>query len=124
MARGVFFRKFTKYNDYTNVTALGKVHTHLFILGMPVFLIVALYAAHNNLNEIKAFRAFMCIYNTSVPLTAAMLLLRGILQVRGTAVSAAVSASVSGIASIGHILTGIGIILLLISFKKLCGNKG
>lgn len=34
MAGGVFYREFTKYNAYTGVTALGKVHTHLFMLGM------------------------------------------------------------------------------------------
>ena len=42
MAGGVFYREFTKYNGYTGVTALGKVHTHLFMLGMLVFLVVAL----------------------------------------------------------------------------------
>ena len=45
MAGGVFYREFTKYNGFTGMTALGKVHTHLFLLGMLVFLVVALYAA-------------------------------------------------------------------------------
>jgi len=37
---GVFYREFTKWNGFTGVT-LGKVHAHLFLLGMIVFLLVA-----------------------------------------------------------------------------------
>ena len=115
MAGGVFYREFTKFNCYTGVTALGKVHTHLFLLGMLVFLVVALYGAHNDLRALKTFRGFLWTYNIGVPLTAAMLLVRGVPQVLGMTLSTAVNASISGIAGIGHILTGIGIILLLIS---------
>ena len=51
-----------------------------------------------------------------------MLAVRGVAQVRGTALSAAANASISGIAGVGHILTGAGIILLLLSFKKMTKN--
>ena len=34
MAGGVFYREFTKLNGFTGVTTLGKVHPHLFLLGM------------------------------------------------------------------------------------------
>lgn len=122
MAGGVFYREFTKFNNYTGVTALGKVHTHLFLLGMLVFLVVALYGAHNDLQKIKMFRGFLWTYNIGVPLTSVMLLVRGVTQVLGMNLSSAASASISGIAGIGHILTGIGIILLLLSLKKLAKN--
>ena len=122
MAGGVFYREFTKYSGFTGVTALGKVHAHLFLLGMLVFLVVALYGAHNDLKKIRTFRAFLWTYNIGVPLTAIMLVVRGVAQVGGLALSAAANASISGIADIGHILTGIGIILLLLSFKKLAKN--
>ncbi len=118
MAGGVFYREFTKYSSYTGVTALGKIHTHLFLLGMLVFLVVALYAAHNDLQKIKMFRGFLWTYNLGVSLTAAMLLVRGVIQVAGMEISGAVDASISGFAGIGHILTGTGIVLLLLSLKK------
>ncbi len=118
MAGGVFYREFTKYNGYTGVTALGKVHTHLFMLGMLVFLVVALYGTHMDLEKIKTFRGFLWVYNIGLPLTSIMLLVRGVTQVLGMNLSSAADASISGIAGIGHILTGIGIILLLLSFKK------
>lgn len=123
MAGGVFYREFTKYSGFTGVTALGKVHAHLFLLGMLVFLVVALYGAHNDLTKIKTFRAFLWTYNISVPLTAVMLVIRGVAQVKGLALSAAANASISGIAGIGHILTGAGIILLLLSLKTVAKNE-
>ena len=101
------------------MTALGKVHTHLFLLGMLVFLLVALFAGRLELEKQKGFALFMKLYNVGVPLTAVMMLVRGVTQVLGMSLSAGDSASISGIAGIGHILTGVGIILLLVSLKKL-----
>ena len=118
MAGGVFYREFTKFNGFTGVTALGKVHTHLFLLGMLVFLVTALFAAHNDLTKFKTFRVFLWTYNIGVPLTAVMLLVRGVTQVLDLSLSAGASAAISGVAGIGHILTGVGIILLLGSLKK------
>ena len=59
MAGGVFYREFTKFNEFTEATILGKVHTHFFLLGMVVFWITALFAAQKNLEEIKTFKVFM-----------------------------------------------------------------
>ena len=122
MVGGVFYREFTKWNGYTGVTSLGKVHTHLFLLGMMVFLLVALFAAHDDLQKQKAFRVFMCVYNIGVPLTAVMLLVRGIPQVLDRTLSSGANAAISGIAGIGHIMVGTGLILLLVSLKKAAKN--
>ena len=122
MAGGVFYREFTKYNGFTGVTALGKVHTHLFLLGMLVFLVVALYARQSGLGKNKTFRVSLWTYNIGVPLTAVMLPVRGVTQVLGLSLSSGASAAISGIAGIGHILTGVGIVTLLVSLKKLAKN--
>ena len=117
MVCGVFYREFTKYQDFTGVTALGKVHAHLFLLGMVMFLIVALFAMHWDLAGQKKFRWFLRTYNIGVPLTAAMLLVRGVTQVLGLTLTTGASAAMSGIAGIGHILTGVGLILLLLALR-------
>ena len=49
MVGGVFFREFTKYNSFEGTTALGKVHVHLFLLGMVVYLLVALFNKNKEL---------------------------------------------------------------------------
>jgi hypothetical protein len=118
MVGGVFYREFTKWNGYTGVTALGKVHAHLFLLGMMMFLLVALFASRCDPAGQKSFRIFMRIYNVGVPLTAVMLAVRGIMQVRGITPAAGADAAVSGISGIGHILTGAGLVLLILSLKK------
>lgn len=115
---GVFYREFTKINKYTGVTALGKVHVHLFMLGTIVFLLVSLFAMQQKLQENKTFRAFMWVYNIGLPITVIMFAIRGITEVLNMNLSSSASAAISGMAGIGHILTGTGIILLLVSLKK------
>ncbi|MGN0596431.1 MAG: DUF2871 domain-containing protein [Ruminiclostridium sp.] len=123
MAMGVFFREFTKFNGYDGTTTLGKVHTHLFLLGMFVFLITALFVGRlKNLESLKTFRTFNIVYNISVPLTAVMMTVRGITQVLGAELSKGADAAISGIAGIGHIAAGTGIILLLLSLIKAAKN--
>lgn len=124
MVGGVFYREFTKWNGFTGMTALGKVHTHLFLLGMLMFLIIALFAEHHDLQKQKLFRVFLWVYNIGGPLTAVMLVVRGIAQVLNVSLSSAANASISGIAGIGHILTGVGLVLLLISLKKTAESVG
>ncbi len=118
MVGGVFYREFTKWNDFSGATMLGKVHAHLFLLGMLMFLLVALFAKNEDLKSQKLFRIFMCLYNVGLPLTAIMMVVRGIPEVLGLSLSRGMNAAISGIAGIGHILIGTGIILLFLSLKK------
>lgn len=119
---GVFYREFTKWNEYNDVTTLGKTHVHLFAMGTIVFLIVALFSMQQELSNNKMFRVFLWVYNIGLPITTVMMVVRGITQVLNISLSDAQNASISGIAGIGHILTGVGFILLLVSLKKTAGN--
>ena len=83
-----------------------------------LFLIVALFSDRLDLEKDKTFALFMRIYNIGLPLTVLMMLIRGTLQVLGTPLSKGLNASISGIAGIGHILLGAGLILLIVSLKK------
>ena len=62
----------------------------------------------------------MCIRdsNGGVILTAVMMLVHGTLQVLHVELSKGAEASISGIAGIGHILTGTGLVMLLLSLRK------
>ena len=40
MVGGVFYREFTKFNGFTARTALGVVHTHYFLLGMSMVMLL------------------------------------------------------------------------------------
>lgn len=118
MAGGVFYREYTKWNHFSGVTMLSKVHAHLFMLGMMVFLLVALFSRQMDLEKENSFRWFLRLYNIGLPLTVVMMLVRGILQVKGVALSDGADAAISGIAGIGHIVLSIGLLLLLVTLKR------
>lgn len=118
MAGGVFYREFTKWNGFAGRTSLAFVHAHLIGLGVLGFLLVALFCRVLPLERQKGFGAFLVTYNIGLPLTAVMLAVRGVLQVLGTPLSAGADAAISGIAGIGHILLGAGLVLLVLALRR------
>lgn len=123
MVGGVFYREFTKLSAFTGNTVLGVVHTHLFLLGMVFFLIAALFQMNVDLMSHKNFKKFYIIYNLGVAVMVIMLIVRGVTQVQGLELSRGLDAAISGIAGIGHILVGIGMIFYFMMLKKLIGEK-
>lgn len=97
---GVFYREFTKMNGYTAWTILSVVHTHYFILGMMFFLVLGIVSTCVHFRSNRA----VLFYNVGLNLTAIMLVVRGIVQVLDLDV---VSALISGITGIGHIILNI-----------------
>ncbi len=118
MVGGVFYREFTKWNGFTGVTALGKVHVHLFVLGMAVFLIAALFSERQNLAASKKWNVFMRFYNIGLILAVIMLVVRGVTQVLAIPLSTGMSAAISGVAGLGHIILAIGMIAFLLCLKE------
>ena len=110
---GVFYREFTKLNGFTGTTVLANIHVHLMVL------ILALFSQRTNLISEKKFKYFMIVYNGGLLITVIMLMMRGVLQVLGTSVSSGMNAAISGIAGIGHILLGVGLIILMVILLKL-----
>lgn len=123
MVGGVFYREYTKFAGFTGVTTLSVVHTHLFMLGMVMFLVVGLLCDRLPLAGEKQFRRFLTLYNIGVPLTAIMLFVRGLTQVMALPLSRGADAAISGIAGIGHILAGVGIVFLLLCLRRVAGAR-
>ena len=117
MVGGVFYREFTKFNGFTGKTTLGVVHTHYFLLGMVFFLLLLLLEKSFSFTGAKTGRILVA-YQVGLNLTAVMFVVRGITQVLGTALSSGMSAAISGIAGIGHILLGISLVLVLMQVKR------
>ena len=80
MAGGVFYREFTKLNGFTGKTTLSVVHTHYFLLGMVVFLLLLLSEKVFAFSGEKTGRV-LALYHTGLNITGAALLARGITQV-------------------------------------------
>ena len=117
MVGGVFYREFTKFNGFTARTALGVVHTHYFLLGMVFFLLLLLLEKSFSFTGAKTKRA-LTTYHIGLNMTAVMLVVRGIPQVLGTPLSAEMTASISGVAGIGHILLGVSMVMLLLQIRR------
>lgn len=119
IAAGVFYREFTKWNGYTGITVLGYVHTHLFVFGMILFLVITLFCKQEPaLLQDKRFGAFYILYNIALPFMACVMLVRGILQVQNVDLTKAVDAMISGFAGISHILITISLGLFFAALKK------
>ena len=117
MVGGVFYREFTKFSGFTGRTALGVVHTHYFLLGMVFFLLLLLLEKNFSFTDAKTCK-ILAVYHIGLNLTAVMLMVRGVTQVMGTALSSGMSAAISGIAGIGHILLGVSLVLVLVQIKR------
>ena len=123
MVGGVFYREFTKFNGFTGKTALGVVHTHYFVLGMVFYLLLLL------LEKAFAFTGkntgrVLAVYHVGLNLTAVMFVVRGVTQVLGLALSSGMSAAISGVAGIGHILLGVSLVLILLEIRRSVLAKG
>ena len=117
MAGGVFYREFTKFSGFTAKTTLSVVHTHYFLLGMVFFLLLLLLEKNFFFTGPKTGRALV-LYHVGLNLTAVMLVVRGVVQVLGTPLSTVMSAAISGMAGIGHILLGVSLVLLLVQIRR------
>lgn len=117
MVGGVFYREFTKFNGFTAKTTLGVVHTHYFLLGMVFFLLLLLLEKSFSFTGAKTGR-ILAAYQVGLNLTAVMFVVRGVPQVLGTALSSGMSAAISGIAGIGHILLGVSLVLVLMQIRR------
>ena len=117
MVGGVFYREFTKFNGFTGKTTLSVVHTHYFLLGMVFFLVLLLLERSFSFTGAKTGRV-LAVYHVGLNLAAAMLVVRGVAQVLVPALSSGMSAAISGVAGIGHILLGVSMVLLLVQVKR------
>ncbi len=119
---GVFFREFTKIMSFDGISMLGFMHAHLLALGFLVFLIATLFALFDDFTGDKLFRPFYIVYNVGLVVTVGMMLVRGVAQVTNTYLPLP-DAALSGIAGIGHIMIGIGLVLLVVMFKRIVDRK-
>lgn len=123
LVAGVVYREYTKVVGFSGQTNLSLLHTHLFALGMLFFLVVLALEATLKLSEQKIFNGFFMTYNAGLILTSMMMAVRGFLQIQGSELSKAVDASVSGIAGVGHILLGVGLILFFMNLRRTITTK-
>ncbi|WP_282846349.1 DUF2871 domain-containing protein [Microbacterium oxydans] len=117
VASGLFYREFTKLNDFPEgkFTQLGLVHTHLLTLGFIVLLIALVIEKVFTISRSpKLFAWFFWLYNAGVIVTSGMLIWHGSLTVLGQESSK----MIAGIAGLGHMLLTAGMIVFFIALRR------
>ena len=118
LSAGVFYREFTKLNDFTAPTVLSVSHVHLFVLGTVLFLIIALFTISTDLDKHKSFKQFYILYNIALPLMIVTFIIKGIVQVLKIDLSYQYTMALAGIAGVTHIMMATALIALFIAFRK------
>lgn len=114
LAAGVFYREFTKINNFTGESELSVLHTHLLSLGMLFFLGVMALEKLFNLSGMRLFSLFFWFYTAGMVVSIGMMTVIGIMNVTGTEVTP----MFAGIAGLGHILLTLGLIHLFLALGK------
>lgn len=110
---GVFYREFTKANNFTGITQLATLHTHTLILGMFFFLIVLTLEKVFSLSSNKNFGKWIAFYHISLLGVLATMTIRGIYQVKSMDL-----VGLNYIAGLTHTLYAIAIVWFFILLKK------
>lgn len=122
LVAGVFYREFTKFNNFSEKTTLSIIHTHYFVLGMIFFILLLLFEKNFKFTNKKTEKVVIT-YNIGLNITTIAFLIRGITQVLKLDLTKAYNASISGLAGIGHILLGISLVYLIFLIKKEVDKK-
>ena len=120
LTTGAFYKEYTKFKGFTGLTSLAKVHPHVLILGMLVFLIIGTYAYNKeDLIKTKSFSRFYKVYNLALVGTSLIMFIRGLTQVNASQLTKAIDMSISGTAGIFHVLMAVGFYFFFKSLKSI-----
>ena len=114
---GVFYREFTKFNNYVGDTTLSIVHVHYFVLGFITNIL--LFILTKDKFEDKKLKITYILYNIGLNLTILMFIVKGIISVVDSSLIQSLEGILAGLAGIGHIILGVSILLLLVFLRKI-----
>lgn len=110
---GVFYREFTKMQDFTGTTVLSGMHVHTLTWGLLFILILMLMEKQFTLTANKRFKAWFITYNVALVGTLASMFTRGMLDVLGTDIN-----GLNHIAGTFHTTMAVALIWFLVMLKK------
>lgn len=116
LASGLFYREFTKANDFTGYTQLAVVHTHTLVLGTVVLLLLLALEAVFHLSADRRFRWAFWTWNAGLVLTAGGMVVKGMLQVVGS--ESATSPAIAGFSGLGHMTLTAAFILYFLALGR------
>lgn len=113
LALGVFFREFTKLNDFSGATTLNVAHTHTLVLGFIFFLVIVILEKVFTISNIKYFNIWLITYNIGLLSLISTLVARGVLEILNKDF-----AGLPHIAGTSHAILGLSLIWFMIILKE------
>lgn len=114
---GVFFREFTKLNNFTGETMLSYMYVHYIMLGTMFFIILLVLEKNFSFVDSK-MKKVLISYHIGLNLMQLFFLIRGIIQVLNIDISKAIDSSISGFAGLAHIIIGVSFVMIINSVRK------
>lgn len=116
---GVFYREFSKFNNYSGQTVLKSAHTHALVLGFLFFILILILEKNFELSKIKNFKIWTIMYNVSFLCVLGTMVWRGCLDILGTDFS-----GLPHISGLTHFLLGASLIWFVVILRKaLCRQE-
>lgn len=110
LSGGVFYREVTRAFHYTAYTSLSVLHVHLLVLG-ALFSLILFALLKEQTGELGSLKRPFTLTLSGLALTVVCMTVRGLCQITVTETLPFPDGALSGIAGIGHILLGIGLVL-------------
>lgn len=114
---GVFYREFIKVFDWTGPTSLSLVHGHLLALGFLSFLLFYLFI--QNSPSYGKIKKPLTLFQIGLGWTMTSFMIRGIYTISSQGTTIFPDAALAGMAGLGHILLGAGLVWTMISINSI-----
>lgn len=119
---GAFYREYTRIIGFTGLTSLRVAHTHTLVLGFFLLFILSVFAKSFDIKDDRKGKRFFNTYNFSLILVIGTIIARGFYQIYDLD-NTSLSASISGIAGIGHITISFAFYFLYVYLKSFVDEK-
>lgn len=118
LSGGVFYREVTRAFQYSAYTTLAVLHVHLLVLG-ALFPLILYAILKEKAGELSSLKRPFTLTLSGLALTVVSISVRGLSQITVTEALPFPDGALSGIAGIGHILLGVGLILCWLASLRL-----
>lgn len=119
LVAGVFYREFTKVNNFVGDTRLSVLHTHTLVLGFVVLLVFYLLIRNYSLNRVLGLKKSYLIYVGGLTFTLVMMVFIGIYQITAQGQDLINIKAIEGMSGLGHIILAAGMTKLLVKIYRL-----
>lgn len=119
LVAGVFYREFTKVNQFVGDTRLSVLHTHTLVLGFVVLLVFYLLIRNYSMERVLSLKKSYLIYVSGLTFTLVMMIFIGIYQITAQGQDLINIKAIEGMSGLGHIILAAGMTKLLVKIYRL-----